>query len=332
MDRAGDEKLKQSIFIVFLITIPMLAACSTAMDAAPSSTGTPNPVQAYVNSNLSQATAVSAIATAQFYTGQLTATVEAANLASTAQAESMSATQQAVSIASTQQTWSATATAGSAQATTIASETSSAVAVQAMWTERAVSITSTADAASVQAFATEQFGKSQETEMQLERDRSMNNVRAAAPWALLFFGVTFTALIAYRWTRVRVIQRDERGDAPLLLNTIDGIAYDADRHPVSTAGLLRSDLQRLPQLSAESHTQTTARDQMLDLVTRLPDSPRLQEKLTAALASPDPKSAPQVQVITEEQARTWLKDVMPHLLQDAVDGEIISTEKGDKEL
>ena len=64
---------------------------------------------------------------------------------------------------------------------------------------------------------------------------------------------------------MRVIRRDEHGDAPLLLNTIDGIAYDADRHPVSTAGLLRNDLQHLPQLSAENHAQTVAHDQMLNL-------------------------------------------------------------------
>ncbi len=95
--------------------------------------------------------------------------------------------------------------------------------------------------------------------MQLERDCSMKNVRAMSPWALLFFGVAFIALVAYRWSRVRVIHRDERGDAPLLLNTIDGIAYDVDRHPISTAGLLRNDLQQLPRLSVENYSQTVAR-------------------------------------------------------------------------
>ena len=66
---------------------------------------------------------------------------------------------------------------------------------------------------------------------------------------------------------------------------------------------------------------------MLDLVTRLPDSPRLQERITAAIASSKSKTTPQVQIIPEEQARTWLNDVLPHLLQDAIEGEIIPTDK-----
>jgi hypothetical protein len=288
---------------------------------------TPDAVQAYVNANASQATAVAAVATAQYYTSGLTATADAHNQAATEQAFGLQATQQAENIQATERSWDATSTAGAAQATQSASDTATANAVESIWTEQAVNVTATAAQASVQAYATEQYSNARTEELSLQRKELMNNVAAVTPWAA--FGISFIAVIlfVFRWTKVRVIHRDERGDAPLLLNTIDGIAYDADRHPVSTAGLLRNDLKQLPQLSAENHTQTVARDQMLDLVTRLPDSPRLQEKLTATLASPDPKSAPQVQVIPEEQARTWLKDVMPHLLQDAIEGEIIPSDK-----
>ncbi len=310
---------------LIVILMLFLAGCATAPTALPAN-ATPNPVQAYVDANASQATAVAAVATAQFYTSQLTATVEARDESATAQAQSLWATQQAVNIAGTERTWSATATADSALATSITSATSSAAAVQAAWTQRAVNITSTADYASVQAYATEMYSKSQESEMQVQRDQSVNSIRAAAPWGLLGFVVLFTALIAYRWSKVRIIQRDERGDAPILLNVVDGLAYDADRHPVSTAGLLRADLKRLPQLSAENHTQTTTRDQILDLATRLPSAPRLRENITAALANPESKAPPQIQIIPEEQARLWLKDVLPNIFQDAIDGEIISQE------
>ncbi len=134
--RARIQAMRGEITLARLIVILMLflAACAPMSNTLPANS-TPNPVQAYVDANTNQATAVAAIATAQFYTGQLTATVEASNLESTAQAQDMEATQQAVNIAGTQQTWSASATADSAQATTAASATSSAVAVQAAWTK-----------------------------------------------------------------------------------------------------------------------------------------------------------------------------------------------------
>ena len=311
---------------LFLLLFTTACAATPAVSQSPN---TPDAVQAYVDANASQATAVAAVATAQYFTAGLTATADAHDQSATQQAFNLQATQQAENISSTQQAWNATSTSSSAQATQSASGTTTASAAQAIWTAQAIDVTSTAAQASVQAYATEQYSNARTDELTLQRRELMNNVEAVTPWAA--FGISFIAaiLFVFRWTRVRVIQRDERGDAPLLLNTIDGIAYDADRHPLSTAGLLRNDLQRLPQLSAENHTLTTAHDQMLDLATRLPNSPRLQEKLTAAIASSDPKSTPQVQVIPEEQAKLWLKDVLPHLLQDAIEGEIISDE-GDK--
>ncbi len=102
-------------------------------------------------------------------------------------------------------------------------------------------------------------------ELSLERKELMNNVVAIAPWTMLIVTFVLLAIFFKRWTRVRIIQRDPRGDAPLLLDVVDGVAYDADRHPTSTAGLQRADLKSLPLLSASDHTQTTARDQMLDL-------------------------------------------------------------------
>jgi hypothetical protein len=60
----------------------------------------------------------------------------------------------------------------------------------------------------------------------------MNQVRAVVPWAMLVITFVILAIFFRHWTRVRVIQRDPRGDAPLLLDVVDGVAYDADRKPM----------------------------------------------------------------------------------------------------
>lgn len=82
-------------------------------------------IQAFVNANSSQATAVAAIATADYFSSQLTGTAEAINQASTQQA-------QALQIQATERAWNATTTANSIQLTASAS----AAAQQAIWTQR----------------------------------------------------------------------------------------------------------------------------------------------------------------------------------------------------
>jgi hypothetical protein len=275
-----------------------------------------------VDANSSQGTAVAAIATADYFSNQLTATVVARN---------QTATQQVIQIQaqSTERAWNATSTADSIQSTTVAVSTASAVAQQAIWTQRAMDITATADTASVQAFATKQYSFARTEELSLKRKELMNNVVAITPWSMLVITFVFLAIFFKRWTRVRIIKRDPRGDAPLLLDVVDSVAYDADRHPTSTGGLLREDIKRLPQFSASDHTQTTARDQIVDAATRgLPGTAQRKginkqindEKLLGN------SSMPKIETIDVNLARPLFKDVIPHIVQDSIDAEIISQE------
>jgi hypothetical protein len=183
----------------------------------------------------------------------------------------------------------------------------------------------------VQAFATKQYSIARTEELSLERKELMNNVVAITPWTMLIVTFVLLALFFKRWTRVRIIQRDPRGDAPLLLDVVDGVAYDADRNPTSTAGLLREDLKSLPLLSASDHTQTTARDQMVDLATRgLPGTYKRQTNNKPLTLSGEKLlgdgTMPKIETIDSISARPLFKDVIPHIVQDSIDAEIISEE------
>jgi hypothetical protein len=319
----------QNLFL-FAFLLLFVTACGAPPQVA-YSTQTPDPIQAYVNASSSQGTAIAAIATAEYFSMQLTATVEARNQISTQQALAMQATQQAMNIISTERAWNATTTADSIRAAAIATGTASAVAQQAIWTQRAMDITATANSASVQAYATQQHSIARNEELALQRKELMNNVAAVVPWSIGIGAFVVIVIMSFRWSRVRIIQRDPRGDAPLLLNVVDGVAYDADRHPTSTGGLQREDIKLLPQFSASDHTQTTARDQMLDLATRgLPGTNKRQannKQLKEENLSGD-GAMPKIETIDANSARPLFKDVIPHIVQDSIDAEIISQEEG----
>lgn len=117
-------------------------------------------------------------------------------------------------------------------------------------------VTATANSASVQAFATEQYSRARSNELSIQRKEMMNSVAAIVPWGVGVGTFAIALLVLVRWSRVRIIQRDPRGDSPLLLNVVDGVAYDFDRHPTSTGVLQRQDIKLLPKFSASDHTQT----------------------------------------------------------------------------
>jgi hypothetical protein len=317
-------------FLQLVTLLMLISACSTAqtpLNHPPS----PDPIQAFVDANSSQATAVAAIATADYHAGQLTGTVVARNQSATQQAYVLTVTQQSIQIQGTERSWVATSTADAIHSATIASQTASAAVQQAIWTQRAIDVTATADAAAVQAYSTQQYAEARSEELALERAQLMNGVAAVVPWAVLiaFFAVGF--LIALRWSRVRIIQRDQRGDAPLLINVVDGVAYDADRQPTGAGGLLRSDVNNLPKLTSGDYLQTTTRDQMVDLKTRgLPGAshrPRLSDPNAPKQSLPMINGeAPQVQLLDEKDALPLMHDVLPAILRDAIDAEIISDE------
>ena len=303
-----------------LTSTAMLTACATVPSSAPV-TNTPDPIQVFVDAGASQETAVAAVATAEYFGHQLTATVETRSENATQQAWSVQAT-------ATERVWEATSTAASIQATSTAVATGTALAIQSTATQHAFNITSTADAASVQAFATQQYASARTEELSLQRQELVNNMAAVTPWAALIAAFFVAIVLVFRLTRVRVIQRAANGDAPLLLDMVDGIAYDADRHPSSTASLMHRDLKQLPSFSSSEHLRVTTQDQMLDLAAKLPESQRSKERLT--LVNPITENNPKVQIITETQAQAWLKDVLPHLYQDAIEGEIVSSEGDSK--
>jgi len=301
----------------FLSIVPLIfliAACAADRPMQMDS-NTPDPIQAYVDANASKGTAVAAVATAEYFSMQLTATVEARNQIATQQAVSANAL-------ATERAWNATTTADTIHAVA----TASAVAQQAIWTQRATDITATANSAAVQAYATQQYSLARSEELSIRRKEMMNSVAAIVPWSVGVGTFVVIVIVFIRWSRVRIIQRDPRGDSPLLLNVVDGVAYDFDRHPTSTGGVQREDIKLLPKFSASDHTQTTERDQMLDLATRgsiplrrrqLPqDAPKSNLLSTS--------STPQIEIIDASQAKPLFHDVIPHIVQDAIEAEIVS--------
>jgi hypothetical protein len=113
--------IRNPFLFAFLLLI--ITACGAPAQAV-YPTHTPDPIQAYVDTNSSQGTAVAA----EYFSMQLIATVETRNHISTQQALVMQATQQAANILATERAWNATSTADSIQA----AGTASAVAQQAI--------------------------------------------------------------------------------------------------------------------------------------------------------------------------------------------------------
>ena len=306
----------------------LLGACTTTRQ---SSTPPLEPIQIYIDANASQRTAVAAVATADYYTSQLTATIDARNYQATAQAESIYATQVAYQYQATEQAWQSTMTADTINATAIAASTATALSQQAAWTQRAIDITSTADTAAVQAYATQQYNIAQKAELAIERDRLTNKIRAIVPWAGLAILITSSAAILLGQARVRVIQRDARGDAPLLMDVIDGIVYDADRHPLSTGSVSRQAINLLPRISPTEQIQVTARDQMLDMVSRRPAMqsqnrspiPALANQINTGLLTSNISTLPELKIISEIDAKPLVRDVLPQIYSDVINAEII---------
>ena len=311
----------QSKHLVLLALI-VLPAC------VPSGTRAPSPIHELEMAGSSRETAVAAISTSDYYAYQVTATVEAHNMQSTERAQSMNYT-------ATARVWDATATAASSQSTSTAAAISTSNASQATETQHAFNITSTADYAAVQAYATQQYAEAKQAELSVERLELTNKIRALVPWAMLI--TLFIAAIALgrNWSRFRVIHRDQYGDAPLLLNMVDSVAVDMDRNPSSTAGLQRQDLKQLPKFSSTTQEQVTVRDQLLDMTSRnrslTGDSAarRAIARQIADSALSNNGSNPELQVIDIQEARSLFMDVMPRIIEDAIEAEIIEDQEGE---
>jgi hypothetical protein len=223
-----------------------------------------------------------------------------------------------------------TATASVEQTATAGSGTATQQAREATATQRAADITATVDAAAASAQATALHGQAVSVELAVERERMMNKVQATAPWGALGVTFVFVLVVAFRWSKVRPIQRDARGDAPLLI--IEGKVYDADRNPYPLVDL-SGPKPSIPALTApEMQAATTARDQMIDLATRggqshaTPQRRAIAQKMAAQNILPPPA---QIRILQPDQARPLLGDVIPGIVRDAIETDLTSMEPGE---
>jgi hypothetical protein len=306
---------------LFLLALALLAACVTLPEPQPTpvSTATPDVYQLALGNIQAQATLDAMQATSQAISANLTATAYAP-------------TQQAAETA-TERAWTMTgwtATASVEQTATAASGTATQQSWQATTTQHAVDTTATVDAAAASAQATALHGQAVSVELAVERERMMNKVQAVVPWGVLVVAFVFILVVAFRWSKVRPIQRDSRGDAPLLI--IDGKVYDADRNPYPLLDL-SGKKPAIPALTApEIQSATTARDQMIDLATRStqgqanPQRKAIAQKMVAQNVLPAPT---QVRLLPPEQARPLLGDVIPGIIRDAIETDL--SEQGESQ-
>jgi len=290
-----------------ILAFLVLAACAP-MDSLPdqSVTVTPDPLQPFLNANSSQATAVSAAATAQYFGMQLTATAVSAEatqqylgmqLTTTADARSATETSQVMlaQVEATTRAWNATATADSAQSTGVANVTATQQAQSSSATQQSLNVTATADAINSAAFATAMHAQSETVRLAVEREKITNQARAILPITFTAITVMVVLVLLWKYMRVRPIQRDSRGDAPLLI--IDGVIYDADRNPFSVMQMLKGQPQ-IPMLTpTELQAPTTARDQAIDLARGLPAG-KAQQQVQRALL---PNGQPTFQVVAADK-------------------------------
>jgi len=232
-----------------------------------------------VDADRSQATAVSAAATAQYFGLHLTATAEANFAKSTSDSMYIQAE-------ATTRAWNATATADSAQSIVAANATATQQALSSSATQQAMNVTATADAINAAAFATAMHGQSESVRLAVEREQITNQARAILPITFTAVIIVVVLVLLWKYMQVRPIQRDSRGDAPLLV--IDGVVYDADRNPFSVMQMLKGQ-PKIPMLTpAELQAPTTARDQAIDLARGLPAGKAQQQVQHALLANTQP--------------------------------------------
>ncbi len=305
------------------LRLPLLAlflsACANTADYVPARlvtpTVTPDVYDLALGNIQAQATLDAMQATSQAISEELTATAYAP-------------TQQAIEIA-TERAWQITGWTATATAYAPTQQAIEIATAQA-WTPTP-NFTATVESAQAAAQATALHGEAVSVELAIERERMMNKVQAVAPWAALIVTLVFTLFMAWRWSKIRPVQRDPRGDAPLLI--IDGKVYDADRNPYPLVDLSGPKPQIPALTSPELQSATTARDQMIDLATRGSQGQTSQRKALAQKISTQNVLPPtaQIRVLPPEQARPLLGDVIPGIVRDAIETDLNAEGETDDE-
>ncbi|MCX7756091.1 MAG: hypothetical protein N2117_12750 [Anaerolineales bacterium] len=273
----------------------------------PAPSATPDPYLIALGQAQSQATKQSLDATSMAIEVGMT---------QTALAPTLRAAETATERAWLQMGW--TATAALEQTAAAISGTATAQA----WTPTP-NYTATIESAAASARATALYGEAVSVELAAERERMMNWLWAVTPWAGMVTALGVFLAIAWRWSKTRPIQRDPRGDAPLLI--VDGKVYDADRNPYPVADF-SGQKPVIPALTTlELQAAATARDQMIDLVTRGEATPQRRSQAAALMddaarenALPAPVT---VSVVQPEQVKPVMRDVLPPLLLEAAEGD-----------
>lgn len=285
---------------------------------------TRDPLEIYVGAHSNQATAQAAQATAEYFQQMITATVAAQQATATERAWLVQQTQVAAQTTATAQVWAATATADSIRSTSTASVSQTAQAVSIEATRIALDATASANQADARAYATAMAAQAESVQLALERDRKTNTFRAVLPWAGLVAAFVLLLYLTYYRGRILIIPKDERGDAKLIGDIVDGTVTDPDRMFHPQGGLRRGDLHLLKPPSAEQQAEITARDQLVDLASR-PSGGGERQRLAAGMSVRSaalPAPAPKVEVVSPEKVQPVVQDVMPPLLMDAVEGEV----------
>ena len=230
------------------------------------------------------------------------------------------------------QAWSATATMNSdlttaTAAANVAQERWSATVTQAAWFSQA-----TAETAGLQALQTAQAAQADMARLAAERQRTINQIQAAAPWVILAIVVPFVVYLAWQFGSVealrrRAIPRDPRGDAPILILDNHGRrnVIDPDLFFGAAVSIGRNGRPEAPTLAApELQAPVKARDQAVDLVSRGLSGQPPQRRTLPSLTPANPnQQLANVRVVEPDEIKDWLSDVLPRIQRQALqEGEI----------
>ena len=266
------------------------------------------------------------------------ATVQAARTQDAFQATQLAAQATDASVhaeaaaAQTQQAWSATATMKSDLTTATAAANATAESWFATVTQAAWFSQATAETAGLQALQTAQAAQADMARLAAERQRTINQIQAAAPWVILAIVVPLVAYLAWQFgnaetLRRRAIPRDSRGDAPILILDNHGRrnVIDPDLFFGAAVSIGRNGRPEVPILAApELQSAVKARDQAVDLVNRgLPGQSPQRRTLPALSKPPSESGLGNVRVVEPDEVKDWLSDVLPRIQRQALqEGEI----------
>ena len=323
------------LLLVFMMTGLAAAACSDTSMAS----SDPNVSGIQAQATLAFVQAVQTSTAQEQYAMQWRVTVQAASTQDALKAGYVAAQETAESIRAaaaatqTQQVWSATVTAAQSQATATAEANATAkswstTATQAVWNRQA-----TVDTSSLLAMQTAQAAQADLARLADERQRTINQVQAAAPWVILAIAVPLVAYLAWIWgkteaLRRRAIPRDRRGDAPILILDDGGRrnVIDPDLFFGAVVSIPKNGLPEAPALNTpELQSQVKARDQAVDLMNRGLPGQAPKRRALPALSAPvqQTQRLANVRVVDPSEVKAWLPDVLPHIHRQALgEGEV----------